>query len=60
MWKEKYLCLQKQMKVDIETLKENIYAECAGIMVIDDLLSNNNFRRRSSRTIKLLIKRIFK
>lgn len=33
MWKEKYLCVQKQFKVDIETLKENIYAECSGIMV---------------------------
>lgn len=34
MWKEKYLCLQKQVKIDIQTLKENIYAECSNIMVI--------------------------
>lgn len=33
MWKEKYNCLQKQIKTDIEGMKENIYMECADLMV---------------------------
>lgn len=32
-WKEKYACLQKQAVNDIGRLKENIYAECAALMV---------------------------
>jgi hypothetical protein len=32
-WKEKYACLQKQATNDIGRLKENIYAECAALMV---------------------------
>ena len=32
-WREKYLCLQKQAANDMGRLKENIYAECAGLMV---------------------------
>lgn len=33
MWKEKYNCLQKQIKIDIDSMKENIYMECADLMV---------------------------
>lgn len=53
MWKEKYLCLQKQVKVDIDCLKENIYAECAALMVSIFLLSKNSSPPRKHSTIAL-------
>ena len=59
-WKQKYLCLQKQFKIDIEAMKENIYAQCSELMVFLCLFSNNSFPQENLTTTPLSTRKMFK
>ena len=51
---------QKQFKIDIKTMKENIYAQCSELMVFLCLLSNNSFPQENPTKTPLSTRKMFK